>query len=70
MLLHQNKLEIMTIISKYNYYYYLKSVIDNTRLKLVVLYKIVISRWIIFQSNARVLNFVSKLVKMLRKLLN
>jgi len=69
MLLHQNKLEIMTIISVYNNNNYLKSVY-NTRSKLVVLYKIAISRWIIFRSNARVLNFVLKLVKMIQKLLN
>jgi hypothetical protein len=69
MLLHQNKLEIMTIISVYNNNHYLKSVIDSARSKLVILYKIAISRWIIFRSNTCVLNFVSKLGKMRRKLL-
>lgn len=69
-LLYQNRLEIMTINSAHNKNCYLQSVIDSVRLKLVILYKIANSQWILLRNNASVLNFVSKLVKKLRKLLN
>jgi len=66
MLFYQNKLEIMSIISVYS-----NNVHDNNQsYALIILYKIAILRWIILRCNAHVLDFVSKLVKILRKLLN
>jgi hypothetical protein len=69
-LLYRNNLKTMTLISVYKYNHYLQFVIDSTRSNSVVLYKIAYSRWIILQSIAYILNFVSQLVRVLRKLLN